>query len=100
MGKDKSCDKLCQRKFAQKGVPVPCTAEELRVAFWRYDTDRDGQLSRKELKEAFNYLGASIPGWRAHRALNHADKNGDGYISGKEVDELVNYAAKLGYVVN
>ncbi|KAK2660308.1 hypothetical protein Ddye_006841 [Dipteronia dyeriana] len=96
MGEDKSCDKLCQRKYAKKGVPIPCTTEQLRVAFWRYDTNRDGRLSRKVLKEAFNYLGASIPGWRAHRALNHAD----GYISGEEVDELINYAVKLGYIVN
>ncbi|KAK1554880.1 hypothetical protein Q3G72_018657 [Acer saccharum] len=68
--------------------------------FSRYDTNRDGKLSRKELKAAFNYLGASIPCWRAHRALKHADDNGDGYISEEEVDKLINYAVKCGYIVN
>ena len=96
-------DKNCNRNrviHRVKRVPIPYTTEQLRGMFWRYDTNRDGKLSRKELKEAFNCLGSSIPGFRAHRALNRADENGDGYISEEEVEELVSYAVKLGYTVN
>ncbi|KAK3231391.1 hypothetical protein Dsin_003272 [Dipteronia sinensis] len=93
-GVGKNCDIIYVKQ-----EPIPYTMEQLRGMFWRYDTNRDGRLSRKELKEAFNCLGSSIPGWRAHRALNRADDNGDGYISEEEVDELVSYAFKLGYVV-
>ncbi|KAK0577525.1 hypothetical protein LWI29_034382 [Acer saccharum] len=95
-------DKNCARnlfKSRDKQWPIRYTPEQLRGMFWRYDTNRDGKLSRKELKEAFNCLGSSIPGFRAHRALNRADENGDGYISEEEVEELVSYAVKLGYVV-
>ncbi|KAK0576110.1 hypothetical protein LWI29_012098 [Acer saccharum] len=91
-------DKSCPRNIVEVPVPVPCTKEQLKMTFWRYDTNRDRKLSRKELKEAFDYLGAYIPGWRAFRALNHADGNGDGYITEEEVDELINYAVKLGYL--
>ncbi|KAI9201764.1 hypothetical protein LWI28_028892 [Acer negundo] len=96
---EKGTDRRLVRKLCDRRAPVPYTQEQLRGMFWRYDTNKDGKLSRKELKDAFNYLGASIPGWRAHRALHHADDNGDGYISEEEVDELINYAVKLGYVV-
>ncbi|KAL5847424.1 hypothetical protein ACOSQ3_010948 [Xanthoceras sorbifolium] len=99
-GVDKKCvDKRCVKLVPKQMVPVPYTMEELRQMFWSHDTNRDERLSRKELKDAFNDLGARIPGWRAHRALIHADDNGDGYVSEKEVDELVNYAVKLGYTV-
>ncbi|KAK2660310.1 hypothetical protein Ddye_006843 [Dipteronia dyeriana] len=94
----RSVGKKCLRNTVNPVPVLPCTMEQLRGMFWRYDTNRDGKLSRKELKEAFNYLGAFIPGWRAHRALNHADGNGDGYITEEEVDDLVNYVVKLGYV--
>ncbi|KAL6317762.1 hypothetical protein AAG906_030516 [Vitis piasezkii] len=54
-------------------------------------------LNKAELKQAFQHLGALIPGWRAHRALHHADADGDGCISEKEMKDLVEYAAKFGY---
>ncbi|KAK3231397.1 hypothetical protein Dsin_003278 [Dipteronia sinensis] len=100
IGMEKGLANSCLRGDAKKEFPVPYNKEQLRGMFWRYDTNKDDKLSRKELKEAFSNLGASIPAWRAHRALNHADNNGDGYISGEEVDELINYAVKLGYIVN
>ncbi|KAL6318323.1 hypothetical protein AAG906_039415 [Vitis piasezkii] len=56
-----------------------------------------GRLNKAELKQAFQHLGALIPGWRAHRALHHADADGDGCISEKEMKDLVEYAAKFGY---
>ncbi|KAL5777786.1 hypothetical protein ACOSP7_010712 [Xanthoceras sorbifolium] len=95
----KGVDKRCVKHVPKQMVPVPYTMEQLRQMFWSHDANRDGRLSRKELKDAFNDLGARIPGWRAHRALNRADDNGDGYVSEDEVDELVSYAVKLGYTV-
>lgn len=73
--------------------------EKLKTVIRRYDTDGDGNLSRKELKKAFKELGATAPGWRAIRALCHADKNRDGFISEEELGNLVHYAAKRGYVL-
>ncbi|KAH7567413.1 hypothetical protein JRO89_XS07G0068600 [Xanthoceras sorbifolium] len=46
----KGVDKRCV-----KGMPY--TMEQLRQMFWSHDANRDGRLSRKELKDAFNDLG-------------------------------------------
>ncbi|KAJ9674437.1 hypothetical protein PVL29_023781 [Vitis rotundifolia] len=98
-------------------VRMPITKERVKAAFRKYDRDGDGRLSKEELQAtlqgrsshvpcwraslaAFQHLGALIPGWRAHRALHHADANGDGCISEKEMKDLVEYAAKFGYTIN
>ncbi|KAK2660318.1 hypothetical protein Ddye_006851 [Dipteronia dyeriana] len=69
----------------------------LKDFFRRFDKDEDRRLSKQELKNAFNSLGSRCPTWRATRALQHADANGNGYISDQELDGLVKYAAKHGY---
>ncbi|KAB1199681.1 putative calcium-binding protein CML10 [Morella rubra] len=91
----------CSKGMDQyKTVPLPYTGEQLRGMFKRFDTNGDGQLSRQELRNAFRSLGSAAPGWRAFRALGHADRNGDGQISEAELDNLVGYALKHGYTVN
>ncbi|KAI8569051.1 hypothetical protein RHMOL_Rhmol02G0248000 [Rhododendron molle] len=73
---------------------VTMTKEEHKDFLKRFDKDGDGRLSRKELTEAFRSLGLNFSWWRAWRALRHADKNHDGYISEEEMDELVKYSTK------
>jgi Ca2+-binding EF-hand superfamily protein len=87
-------------KTTVKTVPMPYTEAQLMVIFRRFDTNGDGHLSRQELRNAFCSLGSSAPGWRAFRALCHADRNGDGKISEAELDYLVRYALKHGYTIN
>ncbi|KAF3961267.1 hypothetical protein CMV_014092 [Castanea mollissima] len=80
--------------------PLPPTNEkQLRDTFQKYDTDGDGHLSKAELENAFKSLGSRMPNWRARRALHHADANGDKKISPEELNEVVKYAAKHGYVL-
>ncbi|XVF60061.1 hypothetical protein PTKIN_Ptkin08bG0012700 [Pterospermum kingtungense] len=67
--------------------------------FRRFDDNRNGRLSRQELKNAFKSLGSRCPTCRALAALYHADENGDGYISEKEMNPLIQYALKCGYHV-
>ncbi|KAI9200722.1 hypothetical protein LWI28_012310 [Acer negundo] len=83
-----------------KAASVPLTEDQLKGIFRRFDTNKDGQFTRQELTDAFHSLGSKFPSWRAFRALHHADANGDGFISKDEFSELLNYAIKLGYVVN
>ncbi|KAH7567406.1 hypothetical protein JRO89_XS07G0067100 [Xanthoceras sorbifolium] len=78
-------------------VKIAVTEEKLKRLFRRFDTDGDGRLSKQELEDAFHSIGSSFPGWRAWRALCHADANGDGYISEHEFDGLVKYCVKRGY---
>ncbi|KAK7852197.1 putative calcium-binding protein cml26 [Quercus suber] len=78
-----------------KTAPLP--EDQLRKVFKKYDTNNDNLLSKEELKKAFQYLGSIIPGFRANRGLHHADANKDGYVNEGEMDELVNYAVRVGF---
>lgn len=76
-------------------IEKPISEEELKSIFKKYDKTGDGKLSRQELKMACLWFS----GFRSYRALQYADRNNDGYISENEINELVNYAIKLGYKV-
>ncbi|XP_059635380.1 calcium-binding allergen Ole e 8-like [Cornus florida] len=70
-------------------VSVPLSEEQIKGLLKRHDTNRDGKLSREELKAAFKTLGLHFSGWRAQRALRHADANEDGFINEEELNELI-----------
>ncbi|CAL5383705.1 unnamed protein product [Camellia sinensis] len=80
-------------------IDQPLSEEQLKGIFKKHDKNGDGRLSRKELKKAFEELGAWIPDWRAWRGLSNADANGDGFISEEEMNSLVLYAMRFGYTV-
>ncbi|GMJ02628.1 hypothetical protein HRI_003932000 [Hibiscus trionum] len=96
----KCIDKSCQRVIWRKRASVPITEDQVRGIFLRYDTNKDGLLSKEELKNAFASLGSRMPGVRAWLALQHADVNGDGFINEAEFDKLVKYTLKRGYKIN
>ncbi|KAG6786519.1 hypothetical protein POTOM_008125 [Populus tomentosa] len=73
------------------------TKEQLKSLFLKHDSNHDNHLSRKELRQAFDELGAFSARYRAARGLSHADADKDGQIDMVELDDLVNYAYKLGY---
>ena len=66
--------------------------DEVMSLFKRYDVNNDGKLSWEEVKAGFRRLQSRFPAYRAQRAFQMADKNGDGYISEAELDNLVKYA--------
>ncbi|KAG6672150.1 hypothetical protein I3842_16G044100 [Carya illinoinensis] len=82
---------------SKEGPPLPLTADQLQAIVKKYDANKDGGLNKEELEDGFRALGAYLPGWRARRALNHADANGDGLIKGEELRTLLQYASKHGY---
>lgn len=83
----------------RKDAPHFLTEAQLEDEFRRFDSNRDGYLSRQELKNAFNSLGSRCPTYRSVAAIYHADEDGDGYISKEEMDKLVLYALSCGYRV-
>ncbi|XVF60062.1 hypothetical protein PTKIN_Ptkin08bG0012800 [Pterospermum kingtungense] len=74
-------------------------AELIISLFRRLDSNKDGRLSRQELKNAFNSLGSKLPTYRAFTGLYQADENRDGHITEEEMDKLVQYALRRGYHV-
>lgn len=81
----------------KKASSAKLTEEQLKTIFLQHDVHGDGRLSRKELSNAFRFLGDRFPNWRARRCLSHVDTNSDGFIDLDEIDELVRYAAKFNY---
>ncbi|XVF60060.1 hypothetical protein PTKIN_Ptkin08bG0012600 [Pterospermum kingtungense] len=80
--------------------PPLFTKTQLIREFRLFDSNRDGRLSRQELKNAFNSLGSRLPIYRAVVGLYVADENGDGYITEDEMAKLVQYALSCGYHVD
>ncbi|KAF3446669.1 hypothetical protein FNV43_RR11849 [Rhamnella rubrinervis] len=78
-------------------APEELTYEQLKTIFLQHDADNDGCLSLKELAKAFKLLGDSFPNWRARRCLSYVDSNSDGVIDLREIEKLVQYAAKFKY---
>ncbi|KAL5777810.1 hypothetical protein ACOSP7_010736 [Xanthoceras sorbifolium] len=79
---------------------VELSESQIREIFQRHDANKDGCLSKAEIKQAFDELGAVFPSFRAYRGLNHADGgNGDGFVDMNELEDLVKYVKNLGYTV-
>ncbi|XVF39954.1 hypothetical protein PTKIN_Ptkin01aG0074300 [Pterospermum kingtungense] len=82
-----------------KGAVAPYDANLIRDIFLACDLDDDKVLTKEEIKLAFNRLGSRNPAFRTWRAVQEADFNKDGSISMEELEELVAYAGKCGYVI-
>ncbi|KAG2666388.1 hypothetical protein I3843_15G055700 [Carya illinoinensis] len=63
------------------------------------DINHDNVYSKEEIKNVFKSLGSRWPAFRTYLGFFHADANGDGCISDKEVDTLVKYIVGIGYTV-
>ena len=69
--------------------------EQVMTIFRRFDTNKDGFLSKEEVKKAYTELGKSFPGLRTWWTLHVGDENGDGRISQTEFIKL----AKKNYLI-
>lgn len=70
---------------------------EMEAIFREHDFNGDGRLSIKELSRVFGSLGAFLPLYRAACGLFIADDDGDGFITEKELEKVVDYAIKCKY---
>ncbi|PON79303.1 Parvalbumin [Trema orientale] len=85
-----------------KNNDLELSKEQLVDVFKSYDLDKDGKLSRKELRAAFQFLGSNciVSYFRAIRALCTVGANNDGYISLTDENKLqllIDYARRCGY---
>ena len=76
------------------------TVQEFKEWLKQFDTDRDGRIGRKELREAIRRRGARFAGLRARLAVRRADKNGNGVVDEGEVEHLIELAEReLGFMI-
>ncbi|GJS03442.1 EF-hand domain pair containing protein [Tanacetum coccineum] len=62
----------------------------------RFDTNRDGKISKRELRVGLKSLGLRFAFFRSRHAVRYADTNGDGVISEDEINEVARYVSKWG----
>lgn len=68
------------------------TIEEFKEWLKQLDTNKDGQLSREELRQALRKRG--VGRITAFRSTRRADKNRNGFIDETEVENLIAVAQK------
>uniref|UniRef100_A0A0D9XEI3 EF-hand domain-containing protein n=1 Tax=Leersia perrieri TaxID=77586 RepID=A0A0D9XEI3_9ORYZ len=70
------------------------TVREFKEWLRQFDTDRDGRISRDELRQAMRAVGVKFTGIKCRRGMNLADADGDGYLDDSEIDGLIEYWGK------
>ncbi|RWW64182.1 hypothetical protein BHE74_00028595 [Ensete ventricosum] len=70
------------------------TTEEFKVWLKSFDTNKDGRISRDELRRAIRSIRVRFSGWKSKRGVEYADSNGDGFIDDGEIDNLLEFAQK------
>ncbi|OEL38830.1 hypothetical protein BAE44_0000150 [Dichanthelium oligosanthes] len=81
-------------QFPGKEHRTAITAEEFKLWLKQFDTDHDGRISRKELREAIRRRGAWFSGLRARFAVRRADRNHDGFVDDSEIEGLIQFAER------
>ncbi|XAR49020.1 hypothetical protein NMG60_11032038 [Bertholletia excelsa] len=71
--------------------------DTIRKLLDEHDKNKDKRLSKEESKNVFIELDSHFPGWRARRALERADYDGNGYVDEHEKEKLVDYIYQCGY---
>ncbi|KAK1315423.1 hypothetical protein QJS10_CPA06g02353 [Acorus calamus] len=65
------------------------------------DTNKDGMISKEELRKALHDLGLHFTRWKAGRGMAHGDLNHNHYIDGhEELEKLIAYAKNRWGIVN
>ncbi|KAH7854472.1 hypothetical protein Vadar_014180 [Vaccinium darrowii] len=68
------------------------TMAEFKEWIRRFDEDKDGRISRDELREAIRATGAWFPSWKTKLGVKAADMNRDGFIEDNEITNLAEFA--------
>ncbi|KAL9666250.1 hypothetical protein QQ045_000576 [Rhodiola kirilowii] len=76
----------------------PPEPEDLQRLLQNMEQRKNIKLTKKELKDLFNGLGSRWSSWRAWRAMRYADENGDGVITHNEMNQLLMYCKKHGFL--
>ena len=62
----------------------------MEEAFAVFDVDKDGYITKSELRQVMNRLGENQTDKQLDAMIKEADKDGDGKINAKEFKALMN----------
>ena len=62
----------------------------MEEAFAVFDVDKDGYITKSELRQVMNRLGENLTDKQLDAMIKEADKDGDGKINAKEFKSLMN----------
>ncbi|XAR61873.1 hypothetical protein NMG60_11016414 [Bertholletia excelsa] len=82
-----------QRSVSSDGK-LEMTLEEIKQWLKKFDADKDGRISREELREAVRSAGGWFSGRRRKVWLRSADANGNGFVDDGEINRLLMFAQK------
>ncbi|KAL8038403.1 hypothetical protein ABFX02_11G104300 [Erythranthe guttata] len=71
---------------------IQTTVEEFKKWLMSFDSNKDGRLSRDELRAAIRSSGAWFTARKSGRGIIVADADGSGYIDEDEIDGLLDFA--------
>ncbi|XVF36258.1 hypothetical protein REPUB_Repub19eG0042500 [Reevesia pubescens] len=70
------------------------TIEEFKMWLKKFDADKDGRISKQELRNAIYETGGRFGGWKSKRGMRAADVDGSGFIDENKINNLVEFADK------
>ncbi|PIM97076.1 hypothetical protein CDL12_30462 [Handroanthus impetiginosus] len=68
------------------------SVDEFKKWLMKFDQNKDGRISRSELRDAIKSRGARFTWWRSGCAMGKADVDGSGYIDEDEINYLLRFA--------
>ncbi|OIS96166.1 hypothetical protein A4A49_00628 [Nicotiana attenuata] len=82
-----------RRNVASDGK-LEMSLQEFKRWLKRFDTDKDGKISKEELRDAVRSNGGWFSRLKGSRGIKTADANGNGYIDENEFNSLVEFAQR------
>lgn len=89
--------KTCYRSLSGSGERE-MTMQEFKKWVRKFDADEDGRISKNELRDAIRATGGWFSGRKSKQGMQSADANGNGFIEGNEIHNLVEFAKKQLHV--
>lgn len=70
------------------------TVKEFKRWLMRFDTNKDGRISKKELRQVVKATGGWFSRWKGTAGISSADKNGNGFVDECEIENLIQFAQR------